>query len=387
MYQDGVGITNPFSANSSIQSSSVFSFSLLNLPRNSALSTMHLIALCNSLDLKSNDGYNHILESITEELEFFEKEGLDDHIPGKGIVKIFGTISLFTGDNLAINQTFGFTESFSGDYCCIFCYATRHEMQVYSQERDFQMRTIGNYENDLNELEVSQSAIVRGIKRSCPLNRLQFWHLISNAVNDIMHTFLQGVLPHVTSCVLYSLWKDDIITLDSFNNRLQEIFLQVKVDKKSKPSELNSFLNPGSGLSPKYSAAQTWTLFRYIPVMIGHKATGKKYWKMFMMLQEVVDIVFAPRLTETILVEYSILYSEFLILYKEIYPTLTVKPKMHFAIHFPTAVRHNGPMKICWAMGFERQNGVMKRPSHVMNNFRNPQKTSAYRYTNTCFST
>ena len=55
--------------------------------------------------------------------------------------------------------------------------------------------------------------------------------------------------------------------------------------------------------------------------MIGHKATGKKYWKMFMMLQEVVDIVFAPRLTETILVEYSILYSEFLIVYKEIYPT------------------------------------------------------------------
>ena len=148
LYQDGVGISNLFSANSSIQSSSVFSFSLLNLPRNSSLSTMHLIALCNSLDLKSNDGYNHILGYKTKELEFSVKEGLDVHIPGKGIVKLFGTLSQFTGDNLAINQTFGFTESFSGDYCCIFCFATRHEMQVYSQERDFQMRTIETYEND-----------------------------------------------------------------------------------------------------------------------------------------------------------------------------------------------------------------------------------------------
>jgi hypothetical protein len=30
-------------------------------------------------------------------------------------------------------------------------------------------------------------------------------------------------------------------------------------------------------------------------------------------------------------------------------------------------------MKYFWTMGFERLNGIIKRPSHIMNNFRNPQ--------------
>ena len=67
------------------------------------------------------------------------------------------------------------------------------------------MITIKNYDNNLNEHAFIQSEIVRFIKRSCPLNRLQFWNLILKAVKDIMHTFLQEILPQVTSCVLYSL--------------------------------------------------------------------------------------------------------------------------------------------------------------------------------------
>lgn len=49
-------------------------------------------------------------------------------------------------------------------------------------------------------------------------------------------------------------------------------------------------------------------------------------------------------------------------------------------VHADSIWRKNGPMKTFWTMGFERLNGVIKRPSHIMNNFRNPQKTLAYRY-------
>jgi hypothetical protein len=104
-----------------------------------------------------------------------------------------------------------------------------------------------------------------------------------------------------------------------------------------------------------------------------------KVWKMFLMLQEVVDLVFAPKMTESMLSYFELLYSNFLSEYKKLYPEIPVKPKMHFLVHLPTIVRQNGPQKVYWTMGFERLNGAIKRPSHVMNNFKNPQKTLANR--------
>jgi len=46
---------------------------------------------------------------------------------------------------------------------------------------------------------------------------------------------------------------------------------------------------------------------------------------------------------------------------------------MHFLIHAGRIIRKNGPLRNFWTMGFERLNGVIKKPSHIMNNFRNPQ--------------
>ena len=70
LYEDGVSITNPFSANGSLHSSAMFYFSLINIApkNNSAHSNMHLVAVCNSLDLKKADGLDRIFECITEEI-------------------------------------------------------------------------------------------------------------------------------------------------------------------------------------------------------------------------------------------------------------------------------------------------------------------------------
>jgi hypothetical protein len=176
------------------------------------------------------------------------------------------------------------------------------------------------------------------------------------------------------------LWKGGYITVEIVNNRLREIFSKTSVDKKDKPCELNSFLPPGQGISPKFSAAQMCTFFRYLPMMLAPYIDPKnEHWRLFLMLQEVVDLVFAPRLPESTLGYFELLYSEFLCEYKTLYPEIPVKPKMHFLVHLPTTVRQNGPQKVYWTMGFERLNGAIKRPSHIMNNFKNSQKTLAYR--------
>jgi hypothetical protein len=115
------------------------------------------------------------------------------------------------------------------------------------------------------------------------------------------------------SCVIHSLWKDGYITLDFLNDRLRHIFGLLNVERKNKPCELNTFLPPGHGFSPKFSAAQMWTLFRFLPLMLSSAIhTKEKYWSLFLMLQEIVDIAVAPCLNEATLANYEILYEEFL---------------------------------------------------------------------------
>lgn len=104
-----------------------------------------------------------------------------------------------------------------------------------------------------------------------------------------------------------------------------------------------------------------------------------EYLELFLVLQEIVDIVFAPRVTDSLLFHFSKLLEQFFTLFKQAYPNLSIIPKMHFLVHYPSIIKKNGPTKNYWCMNYERMNGAVKVPSHVMKNFRDPQKTLAYR--------
>ena len=89
--------------------------------------------MCNSLDLKRDDGLNVLLDQIVDELRDLEINGIEiDTLTGP--VTVRATLAQFTGDNLGMNQILGFIESFSCDYCCVLCYATREKMQVDFRE-------------------------------------------------------------------------------------------------------------------------------------------------------------------------------------------------------------------------------------------------------------
>ena len=72
------------------------------------------------------------------------------------------------------------------------------------------------------------------------------------------------------------------------------------------------------------------------------------------MLQEITDIVMAPKITDAMLTQFDLLYFEFLNLFQSLYPNQSIRPKMHFLVHFSTIVRKNGPMRNYWAMNYER---------------------------------
>ena len=264
--------------------------------------------MCNSLDL-DRDGIEALFETIVTELSELENHGISVAIPGQQSIQVFGTLAQFTGDNL------GFIESFSGDYNCIMCYATREEMQTFTHECDFKVRTNTEYEADLIALAgLTDVSHYRGIKRSSKLNELKYFHIIENWVNDCFHTLFEGVIPYVTGAVLFFLFKEyPNLKVESFNVEMHSIYNILIVERNNKPKEINAFLPPGDNMSPKQCASDVWAMFRYIPLILSRFVeNGNNYLDLLLRLQNIVDFILAPVLTDSLLSLMSTLISEFI---------------------------------------------------------------------------
>ncbi|KZS06447.1 Uncharacterized protein APZ42_030095 [Daphnia magna] len=85
---------------------------------------------------------------------------------------------------------------------------------------------------------------------------------------------------------------------------------------------------------------------KYLPVILGpFIPMGDKHGALFVQLQMLVDIAYAPKLTDIMLDYFEELYEDHMLLYKKLYPEIAVKPKQHFLVHFKTIVKENGPMQ------------------------------------------
>lgn len=385
LFYDGLGLTNPLKASSTLQNHGMFYFRPLNV-RPSSFSkqkNIHLVAMAKTSYLKHDNysGMIQLLETIQDELMDLFETGIEINLPdGHKTLRVI--LAQVTGDNLALNELFGFTTAFNGDYCCLFCYCTREDMQRVVFEHECQSRSIEDYKQDLAEVaENPDSNIhVRGVKRGCPLNGLPYFEAVENWINDIMHTFAEGIIPIVASLVLNALIAEGEVTLNLLNEEINQVFSTMIVEKKNKPCQITCVKPDGKGFSPKLSAAQTTTFFQFLPLLIGRYVDEKnKYWKLLLLLEEIVDYVLAPSLEETSLSLFSCLYAEFLHYFKKIFPTIPIRPKFHFPIHFEKMARKHGMMKGYSCMAHERFNKVLKNPAKSMNNFRNAAHTIAYR--------
>lgn len=159
------------------------------------------------------------------------------------------------------------------------------------------------------------------------------------------------------------------MTVDELNDSMSKVMSQLEVDKKNKPND-TSF--QGRKISFKLSSAKMWLRSRYLPVSICDKIpTFNEHWQLLIYLQEILDLVMAPKLYESSLLYFDHVYGKFLELFKSLYPTQSIRPKMHFGVHFSTIVQKNGPPRNFLAIYYERLNGSFKQPTHIMNNFRN----------------
>lgn len=162
--------------------------------------------------------------------------------------------------------------------------------------------------------------------------------------------------------------------MDNINLEFSKLFGSLIVDKRSAPSELKRMLAPDNDFSPKMSAAQSLDLICFLPnvfcVLIESEQAFFPYIDLLLTLKEIFDLLLAPKLTtDSLLAYFSSLLTSFISKFKACYPRENMRPKMHFLIHYPSIENKNIPLRNFWCMNFERLNGAVKVPVHIMKFF------------------
>ncbi|XP_049333157.1 uncharacterized protein LOC111195806 isoform X1 [Astyanax mexicanus] len=376
LYCDECETVNPLGSKTSVHKLGFLYFTLKCLPPEflSSLSAHFLLAVYKTDDVKTY-GIDVVLEPVVNEIRSLEVNGLQIDTPCfQEVVKV--GIAQICGDNLGLNAVLGYTESFNAKSVCRWCRVQKEILHVQTVEDESLLRNNLNYQADLCLNNPTET----GLKRESALNRLEFYKVVDNVTPDIMHDILEGIGGYEVKLVLNSLIEQKLITLDQINYRLTS-FDYGFIDSHNKPSLIKSheLKTPDGAL--RQTASQTWCLLRLLPLAIGDLIPeGNQYWELLLLLLSCMEFIFSPSLTQEASIFLGYLIQEHHSLFLELYPSRHLKPKHHFMVHYPGAIRKLGPVVLLWAMRFEAKHGFFKRLSHVTCNFRNICKTMAYRH-------
>ena len=375
MYIDAYETTNPLGSHTGLHKMEALYMIIQNFPSFlvSKVSQIYTLAVWNALDSK-NYGYDKVLMPVLAMLKQLESDlGLPVSINGK-IVHMHGSVLVFSADNLGAHSFCGFLESFSARKCCRFCEATKDEVQTVYNENQFCLRTRQSFDETVASLSAcNYDQSLTGIKGSCCFHQLKYFHVTENWAPDIMHDLLEGVAPYECSLLLQTLEMSGLLTVEVVNAAVQS-FMYSACDRKSKPPSLTTF----SKLNMK--AADMWCFVRILPVIIGPLVPRKHdHWELFLMLRDIMDIVFAPVITVGMTDYLRCLIEDHHRLFAVCYPSQAFLPKHHFMVHYPTAILRVGPLSHIWTMRFEAKHQFAKTAMKSTFCFKNVAKTIAKR--------
>ena len=206
-----------------------------------------------------------------------------------GIVR--PTLFQVIGDNLGIHELLGFSGSFSANFTCRFCKTPKEITKQQLVEDISSLRCEDNYDQDLAMNDLSKS----GIKRASQLNKLDDFHVCQNYAVDVMHDFLEGVIPLEFKLVIGCLIEQGCFSLQEINDRLSSFNYGLE-DKNNKPSPISpSALTNPTGASGQ-RAAQMKCLAFYLPLNISDLVDENfdVLEVFFLLLMGIYKIVMAP---------------------------------------------------------------------------------------------
>ena len=374
LFYDDFETANPLGSKKGIHKLGAIYFTLRNFPPkvNSSLVNIHLCALFHAQDIKTY-GFDTILQPIVSDLKVLETDGIK--VPTLKS-PVHGSIVQVTGDNLGIHGLFGLVESFSARNCCRFCVLEKSHFQTVfcEDEESVIFRTKDMHEEHCYTAQTNpQLPHVYGVKRSCLLNSLQYFHTVENYSVDIMHDVLEGVGQYELKLVLEYV-QVNFITAREMARRI-ESFNYGYSERRNRPPAVKLFDGSNDlGLN----AIQSWCLLRNMPLIFGDLVQrDDECWHLLMLLLQIMDIAFSPVVTYGMTIFLKHIIVEHHRLFKHVFPSKNLLPKHHFMTHYPRCIREIGPILHTWCMRYEAKHNFFKTQ---LKSFKNITKTLAKKH-------
>ena len=329
LYIDDFEVVNPLGTARKKHKLCAIYWTLANLaPKyRSCLHAIQLAVLCKATVIKEK-GYREVLQPLIKDLVSLEEHGV--YIEKLG-TSVKGTVLYVAADNLAAHSLAGFQESFSGHRVCRFCMASKEEIQDFEVSSGyFTLRNKEDHDRHVQDvMQDSSKAQEYGVKRECILTEnLCYFHAVHGYPPDILHDFLEGIVPFELALCIKDLIKNKYITLEVLNCAIKE-FPYSFSDKVNKPHEIPKTL--ASKVTIGGNGHENWCLIRLLPLMIGHLVPeGHETWEVLMVLKDILEMVVSPRFTEESLYLLENKVSEHRHLLLAAFPNCRLRPKHHY---------------------------------------------------------
>lgn len=377
---DDFGVCNPLGAKASRHNTTPIYMSIRNVPpqTSSKVNNILLVAVCNANDIKSKStDFNNLWNPILRDLEYLENHGIVADEANN--IRLRGTLVQLAFDNLGANTSLGFSGGFSASYYCRICKMPKSQCQIVTHDDSSQHRTVSDYDSSIKTILESTKVNyeeTKGVKYTCNLNKLQYFHLITNPTADIMHDLYHGCIPFALKRIFTHCFKNNVFSADQLNGMIKH-FNCAWLSESNLPCEIAlDKHNIGQ------SASQMKRLFQFIPFILHphrNNAALRSVWNTISSLQQIMEIVFSYDIEES---DLKVLEDNLEIHTSSIGENFksNLIPKHHFMLHYPTIIRTAGPLIHFMMMRYESKHQQLKGLIKNTRNFRDINQTIAVRH-------
>ena len=381
-YYDEIELCNPLGSNTKVHKLGCVFFTLGNFHPSyrSWLKSIFLIAVASAPTIKLH-GIDEFLQPFVDDIKRLSSNGLHCiSLNGERRHFQLGLLA-FLADNLAAHAVGGFKESMSFAYrICRSCTATTEEAQKYFEESHFELRTADIHEQQCQLLEgplAIHHSVDSGVNRKSILETIPNFSVTRNLPNDIMHDLFEGVVPYEMKLLLKYCVYMKLFTVQLLNARLQSFDFGYS-EISDKPSQLGEDVTKHGKV--RQSASKMWLLITIFPFLVGDLISkGNMHWNCFLILLKICAICATWSVTADTAAYLRVMIEEHHTIFHKLYPDISIIPKMHYMVHYPSQMMQFGPLIHTWTMRHEAKLSIIKHASHH-GNFKNVSLTVAKRH-------
>lgn len=215
-----------------------------------------------------------------------------------------------------------------------------------------------------------------GVKRACVLlKNLRYFHVVRGYPPDILHDFLEGIVPFELAICISDLIKKNYISLDMLNHAIKQ-FPYSFSDRVNKPHQIPKTFSSKSTIGG--NGHENWRLIRLLPLLIGHLVPeGNETWEVLMVLNDILEMVVSHRFTEESLYILESKVADHRHLLLTAFPNCKLCPKHPYIEHYVQLIRVFGPLINTWTIRFEGKHSFFKKVIHETQNCKNVALTLA----------